>query len=536
MTFARIGHRGLQKHLTHNARSSSWVDRVGVGLLQFAYLMVFSITASVVLLIAAPGFAAERATLPVSGARLAAATAANPKQAPRSKSAVDARTIERQIDEMVAELLASEKVQTRGIEPSGPTVFDGVAWETGEGVNAGTSPFGVQMDQAILASLAKRDLTLETRDVTKPKGRFKRFMSGSFRVLGSGVMLTLALGDASGLPIAKVTKLVQYSMALAGKEEALPPNHDSFLPLVRLLRETIVAGDKGPFSLAIGTARGANAAYYVGDTLQVQVLASESCYVRVFHVTWSKDADVSLNALKKIKPLGKQDAKPAALSAKAKPVDDSGTFTRIFPNVGQPDFKLAGGTTYSFPRAGTNVSFVIEAPLGIDAIFAVASTELSELEPEKFELQLGTRDIPSGETQDVSQVGSFVTAQNVNAQAAREILTRGLRVTPFGKSPKQSSIEAPKSPDSADALMTANKPEASPSDGKPSVTPGTATNAPPSGGTPAIAPDNSLNASPASGQSPVSPGTTGVSPERGGEASGKPALVRAICYFTTLAK
>jgi hypothetical protein len=496
--------------------------------------MAFGAAAGMVLLIAAPGFAATQPAPPASGVRLASATAARPKQAPRSTSAVDARAMERQIDEMVAELLASEKVHTRGIEPSGPTVFDGVAWETGEGINAGTSPFGVQMDQAITASLAKRDMTLATRDVSKPQGRFKRFMTGSFKVLGSGVMLTLALGDASGLPIAKVTKLMQYSMALVGKEEALPPNHDSFLPLVRLLRETVVSGmNSGPFELAIGTARGVNAAYYVGDTLHVQVLASESCYVRVFHVTWSRDADVSLNAMRKFNPrLGKKDVKKAALAGKAKRVDDSGTFTRIFPNVGQPDFKLAGGTTYSFPRAGTDVSFVIEAPLGIDAIFAVASTDLSELEPEKLELTVGKREIPSGETQDISQIGSFVTAQSVNAQGAREILTRGLRISPLGKSPKKTTAPV----DADDVVATTEKPAAAPSGGTSPAVPGEAPKVPPSGGASPVTPSVAPDAAPSGGAPHATPGTPEMSPDKAKEASGKPALVRAICYFTTLEK
>ena len=164
-------------------------------------------------------------------------------------SGPSAKALAAEIDSLVAQALAASKQATRGLGSSGPIAFDGVAWETGEGVDAGTSPVGTELSDAIRTSLTQHGVSTEVAGVGARGLGVGRILKGGFRLLKSGLELSLVVSDASGLPVGRVSKILTNVVGLSSGamhlEEVLPPDSENLKGLVRLMRKTVLAGQIG---------------------------------------------------------------------------------------------------------------------------------------------------------------------------------------------------------------------------------------------------------------------------------------------------
>ena len=311
-------------------------------------------------------------------------------------SGPSAKALAAEIDSLVAQALAASKQATRGLGSSGPIAFDGVAWETGEGVDAGTSPVGTELSDAIRTSLAQHGVSTEVAGVGARGLGVGRILKGGFRLLKSGLELSLVVSDASGLPVGRVSKILTNVVGLSSGamhlEEVLPPDSENLKGLVRLMRKTVLAGHS-QFPLRVSTDRGNHPAYLVGEQLHVLVQADHDCYVRLYHVDWS----------------GKE-------------------LTLIFPNREDRDSRLIAGTRKRFPADGTGVVFEVSEPAGVDAIVAIASERPFEDERVVASELAEPGGGSASQSRGITSAGPYLVAEGVSDERAKDILSRGLIV------------------------------------------------------------------------------------------------------------
>ena len=389
--------------------------------------------------------------------------------------------MQKQVDELVGQLFAGATSGPRGRTPTGAIRFDGIAWETGEGVSAGTSQLGLTLDQALTSALTGRRMVVAPGSLAGSKGIGSTLLRGGFQVLKSGVQLSLMLVDAnSGQVISKAQRLMNPANFISlAQEEMLPPDAANARLLARLIGGSL-GGASTAGGLQVSTNRGPQGAYAEGETLQVLVESDRDCYVRLYHISWSDRA-----------------------------------LTLVFPNRSDTDSYLAAGTLKSIPAQGTGVVFEVSKPYGVDALIAISSAAPFEDEAMVAAGLGGATAIPSsGAAKGVTRVGDFLTRQGISEAQAKGVLAKGLLVrlpeggAPVAADPMREPVSHEPEPV---AVPGQTAPAEIPPSSEPEVIP--EPSYPPS---PSTAPPQTVSP-------PVSPGASGRSP-----------LVRAVCYYTTL--
>ncbi len=435
-------------------------------------------------------------------------------QAAAALSSSDA-SLQKEIDAMVVEVLARANQGTRSVESNVPTKFEGVAWDAGEGLSAGTSRYGTQLNQAILASLSDHGVPVQPVGVTG-RSLGGRLLKGGFRILKTGLELSLAVVEAgTGQQLSKVTKLLRTSMAVvAGDiESVLPPGSENLKSLIRLVKASLATGP-APFGLRVSTDRGAHGAFTVGEKLHVLVESDRDCYLRLYHVSWT---DKSM--------------------------------TLVFPNEADTNPLIKAGSLKVIPAEGSGVSFEAAEPTGVDALVAIASEQPFEDEPLVAAQLGGSASTPASQTREVQRVGPYLVAQGVSEQRARQIMTRGLFVrVPKAEAPSGSNDPAPAEPAGAapaapstdkpseeppaapDADKPTEDPPAAPDVDKPTEEPPAAPDVDKPTEDPPAAPDVDKPAGDAERQK-----LSGTSPPGQLQLPKKVGLARAVCFFTTMA-
>ncbi len=387
--------------------------------------------------------------------------------------------LQKQVDALVGQLFSGPLARSGAIR--GTIRFDGVAWDTGEGVAAGTSRLGLDLDDALKGALAERRMDVATGSLAGSKGIGSTLLRGGFKVLKSGVQLSLALVDANtGRVISKAQRVMSAnSLAGVAQEELLPPDATNARLLARLVTGSL-GGATAAGGLRLSTDRGTQAAYAEGDTLHVLVESDRDCYVRLYHISWSDRA-----------------------------------LTLVFPNRSDRDSYLPAGTLKSIPAEGTGVVFEVSKPYGVDALVAISSATPFDDDAAVTAGLAGAAALPlSGAAKGVSRVGDYLARQGVSAAQARGVLAKGL------------FVRLPESGSSAEAVAEpAYVPEpAAPPAGAETITPEAAPQ-------PADPEAPAVQTSPQ--EAPRDPPPTSLSPPPP-VAPGNSPLARAVCYFTTL--
>lgn len=315
----------------------------------------------------------------------------------------------REMDSMVAELLAGDAAK-RKLRSAGQRVsFEGMAWDVGAGQSAGTSPLGLRLGDAVGSALERRRISERPGAGPATRGLGGAIIKGAFGSVGSAVGVVLSMVDAnSGRLLSEVRRRLEpRALADLGMNELLPPNAQDAKLLAQLVSGSIGSGAQ-PFKLQVRTERGAHAAYFEGDRLHVEVEAERDCHLRLYHVSWTEKR-----------------------------------LTLIFPNRSEPDARIAGGTSVRVPADGSAAVFDVAPPYGVDAIVAIASEEPFEDEAAVAERLAG--EAPEAEPQPLSDAstapeaspeevgglqpaGEFLTEPDVDEARTRGVLTRGLVV------------------------------------------------------------------------------------------------------------
>lgn len=331
---------------------------------------------------------------------LAAATAADGTRDPDSVSDV---ALALQVDMMIEELVAVSKA-TRAIRASNGVVpFTGVAWDSGDGVPAGTSQLGLKLSTAVVESLARREMKAPP-DGLRTRGLAKTILKGAFKVVGSAANVALTLLDSnSGEVLAQAIRTLDLStLAQQDIEELSPPNSGNVVTLARLVYGAL--GDETqPFAVSVSTERGSHAAYFEGDRINIVVEVEKDCFLRLYHISWSEKR-----------------------------------LTMIFPNRVERDAHVRANGPMRFPGPGSGAVFEVARPFGVDAIIAIASetpfededavhsdlssTSGSGLERSDSDSTKMEKDV------DVEIHGDFLTQDGLSEAQTRNVITRGLIV------------------------------------------------------------------------------------------------------------
>lgn len=328
---------------------------------------------------------------------LAAATSAAPASATGSQAGYSAAAAE--LDSIVQTLLtrAAESAGNSG-QPSGIR-FVGVAWDAGDGTTAGTSELGLRIDDAVEGALVAQGAAAEPGS----KGVGGRVLRGAFRVMRTGVKLTLSVVDSqSGGILAEVQSLLKPS-SLAGiaADALLPPDHTNARMLAQLLQDTLGEAPAA-FGIRVTTDRGENAAYFEGDRLHAFVEVDRDCYLRLYHISWGERA-----------------------------------LTLIFPNRSELNSFLPAGSRRQIPDDLNGAVFEVAKPYGVDAIVAVASTQpFADDVQVTAHLNGGPSVVPSvgsapagsGAPGGPVAAGAYLTQPDVSESQARGVFARGLIV------------------------------------------------------------------------------------------------------------
>jgi hypothetical protein len=262
--------------------------------------------------------------------------AASPGDAPSSN-----RVLEREVDGLVRQLLASPGAKPGHTMPADALRYEGMAWESGPDGPVGTSGLGVRLDGAVKGALASRGIAPATGPSVGSKGIGGTLLRGSFHVLKSGVGLTLSLVNSqTGQVLSEARRMLSPgALTSLPVEQYLPPGAGNARQLVQLVRESF-AGGSSAFGLRISTDKGEQAAYYEGEALHVSVQADRDCYLRLYHISGSERA-----------------------------------LTLVFPNRNDRNSFVPAGSVKLIPSAGAGTTFEVSKPYGVDALIAVASAE-----------------------------------------------------------------------------------------------------------------------------------------------------------------
>lgn len=243
-----------------------------------------------------------------------------------------------QIDGMVDELLADAKTR-KALQAAGRNIaFEGVAWRSEQGTLAGTSPLGLQLDDAVSEALTRHRIPTTPAGI-RTRGLAGLFVKGAFGVVGSTAKVMLSFVDQNtGKVVSEVRRTLQPSALMnLGVNQLLPPDSENARMLAQLIQGVVGAGAQ-PFPIQVRTARGAHAAYFEGEHLQVVVETDRDCYLRLYHISWAER-----------------------------------TLTMIYPNRSEPNPFIHAGAPVQLPAPGSAAVFEIAKPYGVDAIVAIAS-------------------------------------------------------------------------------------------------------------------------------------------------------------------
>lgn len=431
------------------------------------------------------------AVLHLTGTAFAATPASRPAE-PASATASPAVT--RAMDEMVAELMgggAGAAPGSKGVgRPSGPVRFDGFAWQSGSGT-AGTSAFGLQMNQAVSQSLGARHIDATSGSSVGSKGIGGNILRGGFKLIKGGMSVSLAMVDANTGRVISEARRMLSTQSLTGlaMDNLLPPDAANARQLAQLVTQSL-GENNASFHVEVSTDRGPQGAYFENDPLHVFVRTDRDCYVRLYHVSWGDR-----------------------------------TLTMIFPNEGDRESFVQAGAVKQVPTPGSTAEFVVSKPYGVDAIIAIASSEPfaddafvssqlaggaadagaqaapseSPAQPQQATAEGGDAALGS---RGVVRTGPYLAAEKASAARARAILAKGLIVRQTASA--QGSSRRTQSAGSSSTPMFQG------------------------GETPGAPTGDASGIAPAYGQtSPLTPPAAGATR---GEVS------KASCYYTTLPK
>jgi len=258
-----------------------------------------------------------------------------------SKAPLDLQKLDQIMESMVDELYArastsgAKGLQTKYVR------FEGVGWESSEGVIAGNSTLGALLQQRLAAALSRKSVVLSPDESDVAKGFFGTVVRGGFGVLKSAVRVTLRMVDGNtGNVLSEVNR--EFGLGVLpglGQPDIEPPNTAEAKELGALIKR-VAGGVKSDFKLRVSTDQGSFGTYTEGEKLTIILEAEKDCYVRVYHVSW-------------------QERK----------------LTLIFPNKTEQDGVLKAGEVRRIPGEFFKYSFEVSKPCGVDAIVAVASLE-----------------------------------------------------------------------------------------------------------------------------------------------------------------
>jgi len=293
-------------------------------------------------------------------------------------------------------------------------LLSGIAWEANDSLAAGTSALGALLNRRTKTILSESHEVLPPEDGLRSKG-LTSIVGGTFRVVKSGVRLSLKLVDAATGNVFSQVSQVLSQEALSGltASELVPPDSDNAVALATLLSRTVSASSSA-FKLRISTDRGANGAYVEGDPLTIFIETERDAYVRIYHVAW-KDR----------------------------------RFTMVFPNKHERNNFIRSGAVRRIPEEADSFVFEVSKPYGVDAIVAIAQTEPFEDDAYVESHLDGQAEVPSEEAsegvgtagQGVEVAGDYVVATEVDEERAKSILAKGLVVRERKESdPKSYSL------------------------------------------------------------------------------------------------
>lgn len=373
------------------------------------------------------------------GATVQHCTARTRSETPKAASGeVDASVM----DGIVRELLA--KARDHGSGPLRTVAFDGVAWQTGAGISAGTSRLGLSMNHQLRTALARRSVTV-VRPADGSKGIGGKLLRAAFGVAKAGIALSVSLIDARTGRVLSEARRVMRSKLLGGLAGAdlLPPESETAASLARLVRQSL-GSQPSAFQLTVTTDRGANAAYYVGEPLHATVQSDRDCYLRLYHISWTDKA-----------------------------------LTLIYPNRHESNGFVPGGTPVRLPGAAAGVTFEVAPPCGVDALVAVASTQPfgdeswvdSQFQegrgpagPRRDTKAESAEDEDEEEEEDSDDESAFITVRGIDEERASGLIARGLIVRPTG-----SETTSPPDASDGDTELEADPDTSSPGTSTPTI-------------------------------------------------------------------
>lgn len=334
------------------------------------------------------------------GALLLLAVATSPPPASATGSqAGNPPDVTSEMDSIVHTLLARAGGSNGSSGAPSGVRFAGVAWDAGDGMTAGTSELGLRIDDAVEGALRAHGAAGDPGS----KGVGGRVLRGAFRVMKTGVKLTLSVVDSqTGGILAEVQSLLKPS-SLAGiaTDALLPPDHTNARLLAQLLQDTL-GETPAAFGIRLTTDRGENGAYFEGDRLHAFVEVDRDCYLRLYHISWRERA-----------------------------------LTLIFPNRSERNSFLPAGSRRQIPNDLNGAVFEVAKPYGVDAIVAVASTQpFADDVQVSAHLSGGPAGAPtvgsapggSGAPGGPVSAGAYLTQPNVSEAQARGVFARGLIV------------------------------------------------------------------------------------------------------------
>ena len=339
--------------------------------------------------------------------------------APGSKAPVDLQKLDQILQSMVDELYSraatsgAKGLQTKYVR------FEGIGYESEEGVVAGTSTLGALLQERLEVALSRKSVVLSPDESDAAKGFFGTLVRGGFIVLKSAVRLSLRLVDGNtGSMLSEVNREFGFGVFPGlGQSDIEPPNTGEAKELGALIKR-VVGGTTSDFKLRVSTDQGSFGTYTEGEKLTIILESEKDCYVRVYHVSW-------------------QERK----------------LTLIFPNKSEQDGVLKAGEVRRIPGQSRKYSFEVSKPCGVDAIVAVASLEPFSDEGEveaqwsgRSESNANTEtqseednttqgELEWGDTtqteyteyeQGIEQVGDYIERSDIDEKGLEKVVAKGL--------------------------------------------------------------------------------------------------------------
>ena len=312
------------------------------------------------------------------------------------KTTIDVARLDRAMQGMVDELYAkgaesgAKGFQTKYVR------LEGIGWESPQGDVVGNSPVGVLLNNRLEAALSTRSTVLSPEDADGAKGIFGTIVRGAFKIIETGVRVSLRLVDRnSGSALSEVTRELGFDFfpGLA-RSDMLPPAAGEAEALGMLVNKAL-EGDESDFELRVSTDRGDFGTYAIGQKLYILVESDQDCHVRVYHLAWEERQ-----------------------------------MTLIFPNKSDQNDVLRAGEVRRIPGESSTYAFEVTIPYGVDAIIAVGS-----LGPFGDEAALAAKwsgdsslddSYDEGYDENVEMEGDYLVESEVDEERVEEVVAKGL--------------------------------------------------------------------------------------------------------------